>query len=118
MLLKQILIGLIGLFFVLNGVNHYYNEKILAGYARKRRLFKPRLAVQASGVLLVLGGVAFLFKDSRLYGVVALCGFMILATFLLHRFWVERDRDTKMLEAMHFAKNLVIITELLYIQWA
>jgi uncharacterized membrane protein YphA (DoxX/SURF4 family) len=118
MLLKQILIGLIGLFFFLAGVNHYYNEKVLAGYARKRQLFKPKLTVRATGVLLMIAGVGFLFESHRLYAVVALCAFVALATILMHRFWVERDRDTRMLEAGNFAKNLVIITELLYIQWA
>ncbi|MDJ0973424.1 MAG: hypothetical protein QNJ98_03125 [Planctomycetota bacterium] len=118
MILKQTLIVLLGLFFILNGINHYYNQRVLEGYARKRKLFMPTLSIRVTGVVLILGGATFIFADTRLYGTLALCGFMVMATALMHRFWEEKDKQVRMLETQHFAKNLVILVELVYIQWA
>ena len=118
MFLKQTLIVLLGLFFILNGINHYYNQRVLEGYARKRKLFMPTLSVRAAGVVLILGGAAFILAETRLYGTLALAGFMVLATALMHRFWEEKDKQVRMLETQNFTKNLVILVELIYIQWA
>lgn len=40
---------------------------------------------------------------------------LVIAAFTIHQFWRETDRDLQMLEAMHFCKNMAILTELVYI---
>ena len=117
-MLKQTLIVLIGAFFVLSGLNHFFNCHVITSYAKRMRLPRAEELVKASGVLLVAGGVAFLFPDVRVYAVVALAGFVALAAVLIHHFWTEKERDTRMYEALQFAKNALIFVELLYIEFA
>ncbi|MDX1665576.1 MAG: DoxX family protein [Saprospiraceae bacterium] len=115
MLIKTILIALLGVFFILNGINHFYNEKMLEEYAEKRGLFSPQLAVRLAGILLIGGGVALMIEEFRVIGVLSLSFFLLMATFTIHRFWEEKDKYDRMLELMNFAKNLAILTELVYI---
>ncbi len=43
-------------FFLLNGINHFYNTHILKEYAAKRGLIAPKFMVILSGILLLMGG--------------------------------------------------------------
>ena len=106
------------IFFVLNGLNHFYNEKMLEEYARKRHLFSPKLSVIAAGLLLIVGGVTLVIPSLLLIGVISLSAFLIIAAFTIHTFWTETDKQHRLAEAMHFAKNIAILTELLYIGFA
>ena len=115
MILKTILIVLLGLFFILNGINHFYNTKTLEEYAHKRGLFSPEISVKLAGILLIFGGVALIVPLLKLMGVISLSIFLVITSFTIHRFWEEAEKEEKMLELMHFAKNLAILTELLYI---
>jgi uncharacterized membrane protein YphA (DoxX/SURF4 family) len=117
-MIKIILIGLLALFFILNGINHFYNEKIIEEYARRRGLFSPHLSVKLAGILLMFGGIALVIPVLRIAGVISLSVFLLMAAFIIHTFWVETDRREKLTEAMNFAKNLAILTELLYIGFA
>lgn len=40
--------------------------------------------------------------------------FLVLASALIHRFREERERYMKLREGMHLMKNIVIFTELAY----
>ena len=114
-MIKQILLILLGLFFLLNGANHFYNTHTLKEYAEKRGLFAPEIMVFLSGLLLVFGGLTLITGYFMLYGIIALSVFMLIATFTIHTFWREKNRNIFMLEAMNFVKNLAILCELLYI---
>ena len=71
-MIKQILLIMLGLFFVLNGVNHLFNTMILEEYAHKRGLIAPKAAVLISGVLLIFGGISLVIPSLRLYGIIGL----------------------------------------------
>jgi putative oxidoreductase len=114
-MLKSILLLLLGLFFVLNGVNHLINTHTYEEYAQKRGLVSPKLMVRVSGVLLVFGGLSLMVGYGTLYGIIGLSVFLVIASFTIHSFWRESDRDMKLLEGMHFAKNMAILVELIYI---
>lgn len=114
-MIKTILLILLGLFFFLNGVNHLINRHIYEEYAGKKGLFSPELMVRLSGIALILGGISLATGFLLLYGIIGLSLFLVIASFTIHRFWQEKTRDTKLLEGMHFAKNMAILTELIYI---
>jgi len=114
-MIKQILLILLGIFFLLNGINHFYITQVLKEYAKKRGLIAPKIMVFMAGVLLVLGGLTLMTGVWITQGIIALCVFLILASFMLHKFWKEKKRMMIMLEAMHFVKNWAIMFELLYI---
>ena len=113
--IKDVLLIMLGLFFILNGINHLFNTQLLEEYAHKRGIISPKLAVILSGILLIFGGVSLVIDELRIYGIIGLSLFLVFAAFMIHQFWREHERNTQMLEAMNFAKNLAILTELVYI---
>ena len=115
---KTILLFLLAGYFILNGINHFMNEKMLEEYARGRHMISPRLAVLAAGVLLVFGGAALLIPSLLKAGVICLSVFLLIAAFSIRSFWVEKERMPRLYEAMNFTKNIAILTELLYIGFA
>jgi len=114
-MIKTALVILLGIFFVLNGINHLFNRHILEEYAAKRGLLSPRLAVLASGLLLIFGGLTLMTGFFMRIGIAGLSVFLVVAAFSIHQFWREAKRDMVMLESMHFAKNFAILMELLYL---
>lgn len=114
-MIKQILIILLGVFFIINGINHFFNTHILKEYATKRGLIKPKFLVLISGVLLLAGGASMISGILIVEGIIGLCIFLVIASFSVHKFWQERDREMFMLEFMHFIKNWAILFELLFI---
>ncbi len=114
-MIKTILLILLGLFFLLNGINHLFNSYTLEEYARNHGLGSPKLMVRISGIALIFGGLSLISGFLIIYGIIGLCLFLVLASFKIHRFWRETDKNKRMIEGMHFAKNMAILTELLYI---
>lgn len=115
---KMILLSLLAGYFILNGINHFLNEKMLEEYARKRHMISPKLAVMAAGVLLIFGGTSLLIPSLMKAGIIGLCVFLFVAALTIHSFWVEKEKMDRIYEAMNFTKNLAILTELLYIGFA
>jgi len=114
-MIKTILLILLGLFFILNGINHLINTHIYKEYSAKKGLMSPTLMVRISGVALIFGGLSLATGFLKIYGIIGLSIFLIIASFTLHQFWKEEDTEMKLLEGMHFAKNMAILTELIYI---
>ena len=114
-MIKTILVILLGVFFILNGLNHLFNSRTLAEWAETRGLFSPLLMVRISGVLLIFGGISLATGFLMLWGIIGLGIFLVLSSLLIHRFWTVSDREERMIELTHFAKNLAILTELLYL---
>lgn len=114
-MIKKILLILLGIFFLLNGLNHFFNSQIIEEYAEKRSLFASGIMVKLSGALLVVGGLSLITGYFMLIGIIGLCIFLLTASFTIHKFWALHNRESVMMESMHFAKNWAIIFELLYI---
>ena len=114
-MLKTILIILLALFFIINGLNHLFNSKVLEEYAHKRNLFSPRFSVLSSGVGLIIGGILLLFESTRAIGSFGLAFFVVISAFFLHQFWTEKQKEDKMLEGQNFLKNFAIAIEMIYI---
>lgn len=114
-MIKTVLLVLLGLFFVLNGLNHLFNRLTLEEYAERRGLVAPEIMVFLSGLLLIFGGLSLMSGYFTIYGIIGLSIFLVVAAFTIHQFWRETDRDRRMLELMHFSKNMAILTELVYI---
>ena len=92
-MIKTILLVLLGVFFILNGVNHFFNTDVLAEYAHKRGIpiISPKLAVYLSGVLLLFGGLSLMSGFFKLYGIIGLSIFLVMAAFMTHQFWRETN---------------------------
>lgn len=121
-MVKIILLVILGTFFILNGVNHVFNTRTYEAYARKRRLIAPLVMVRFSGGALIAGGLSLILGAFgwipgflMLAGIAGLGLFLVIASFYMHQFWTESDPELRMMESMHFAKNVAILTELVYI---
>lgn len=117
-MIKTILLVLLGLFFILNGINHFINPEIYEEYSRKRGLISPKFMVRISGVVLIFGGLSLASGYFLILGIIGLSIFLIIASFTIHQFWNEEGKEKKLLEGMHFAKNMAIFTELIYIAYS
>ncbi len=116
-MIKTILLILLGVFFVLNGINHLINTHFYEEYSANKGLLSPKLMVRVSGVALILGGVSLATGFLLIYGIIGLSVFLVIASFTIHKFWREHKTEMKLLEGMHFAKNMAILTELIYIAY-
>ncbi len=114
-MIKSILVSLLGLFFIVNGINHFYNSHMLNEYAQNKGLIEPKFMVRLSGILLLAGGISMISGYFIIEGMIGLCVFMAIAAFTIHSFWKEEDNERIMLEFMHFVKNWAIIFELIYL---
>ncbi len=113
--MKDVLLLVLGVFFILNGLNHLINTQVYKKYAAKRGLMHPAFMVRISAIVLILGGTSLVLRQWMVWGLAGLAIFLILASVMVHRFWEEKDRDSRLSEGMHLAKNLLILTELAYI---
>ena len=114
-MIKTILVGLLSLFFIVNGINHLFNIRVMEEYAEKKSLFSPRFSVITSGIGMIVGAVMLLFPATKTLGATGLALFVVIAAFLLHRFWKESKSDIKMLEFQNFVKNFAIAVEMIYL---
>ncbi|MCF1191014.1 DoxX family protein [Mangrovimonas sp. AS39] len=117
-MIKTILLILLGLFFILNGINHLINTHTYKEYADKKGLISPRLMVKVSGIALIFGGLSIATGYFLLIGIIGLSLFLVVASFTIHQFWKESNTEKRLLEGMHFAKNMAILTELIYIAYS
>lgn len=80
----------------------------MAGYVASKGLSRPKLLVQISGVVILLGGIFMLTGIQVELGALMLSGFCFLAAILMHPFWKETDGMTKMNEQTAFLKDLAL----------
>ncbi|MEQ8351684.1 MAG: DoxX family protein [Leptospiraceae bacterium] len=113
--MQDILLLVLGVFFILNGLNHLINTHVYKKYAAKRGLIHPAFMVRISAIVLLMGGISLATRQWMQWGIAGLAVFLVLASVLVHRFWEEPDRDSRLSEGMHLAKNILILTELAYI---
>ncbi|BCX15261.1 MAG: hypothetical protein KatS3mg097_153 [Candidatus Parcubacteria bacterium] len=99
---------LLGLFFLMNGVNHFRNLQSLSEYAASKKVAYPKVAVIVTGILLLCGGLSILLGVYPTIGVVFLTIFFIPVTFIMHNFWTIEDPHHRLLEQINFMKNMAI----------
>jgi uncharacterized membrane protein YphA (DoxX/SURF4 family) len=104
---------IVGVFFLVNGFNHFAQLNMMTGYAKSKGIPAPALAVGGSGVLLFLGGLSLLLGFHPTIGVALLVIFLLGVSFGIHNFWTVQDQQAKMAEMINFLKNMAILGLLL-----
>jgi uncharacterized membrane protein YphA (DoxX/SURF4 family) len=79
----------------------------MAEYAQYKGLPAPRLAVIASGAVLVLGGVAVTVGVFPVLGALAVAAFLLVSAVTIHDFWDVPD-DQQQDEMTQFLKNVAL----------
>jgi putative oxidoreductase len=100
---------LFGGFFLFSGFRHFTRASAMAPYAASKGVPAPRLAVLASGVLLVLGGLSVLLGVKPKWGVLFLALFLVPVSFAMHNYWADRDPQMRQMNEVNFHKNLALL---------
>jgi uncharacterized membrane protein YphA (DoxX/SURF4 family) len=105
-----VLIGrvIFALLFLSSGVGHLMQTDSMAGYAQARGVPSPRVAVQLSGLLLLVGGLSVLLGVWADLGALLLLLFLVPTAVLMHGFWRETDPNARQLETIQFTKDIAL----------
>ncbi|CCH28741.1 DoxX family protein [Actinosynnema sp. NPDC047251] len=102
------LIGRILFVFLFFGsaVGHLTQTDAMAGYAASKGVPSPKLATQATGVLMIVGALMVLLGVWADLGALLLVLFLLPTAFLMHNFWTQTDPQAKQAEMIQFNKNV------------
>jgi putative oxidoreductase len=98
-----------GGYFLYNGFNHFKQRQMMSQYAALKGVRSPEVAVQASGALLLAGGLSVLTGVKPRRGLVALIAFLVPVSLQMHRFWEIDDPQQRMGEMVNFTKNMALV---------
>ena len=98
-----------GGYFLYNGVNHFLNRQKMTGYAQAKGVPKPDIAVEASGALMILGGLSLLTGYRPKVGAALIGMFLTGVTPSIHRFWTEENPQQRQAEMVNFMKNVALL---------
>lgn len=94
--------------FIWSGVGHLVAIESRAGYAAVKRLPRPRLAVQVSGIYILVAGALLLLGVWPDLAALALVPFLLVSALLFHGFWQEDDPQVRTQEQVQFCKDLAL----------
>ena len=107
----MLLIGrmLLGGFFVYSGLNHFLKQDSMVAYVASQAVPLPELAVTATGLLLLLGGLSLLLGLWPKVGAGMIILFLLGVTPVMHDFWNVDAPQARMNEMNNFLKNIALI---------
>jgi putative oxidoreductase len=100
----RVLFSLIFLFAV---PGHFQSQTI--AFAAAQGVPLASIAVPASGILALLGGLSILLGYRTRLGAVALIAFLVPVTAMMHRFWTISDPMMRQLDLVMFLKNVGLV---------
>jgi uncharacterized membrane protein YphA (DoxX/SURF4 family) len=77
------------LIFLIAGPNHFAKQTI--AYAASQGVPLASLAVPLSGILALAGGLSVLLGYRARVGAWLIALFLVLVTFMMHKFWIVHD---------------------------
>jgi putative oxidoreductase len=101
--------AIFGGYFLYNGLNHFLNRRMLVDYARSKNVPTPDLAVSASGLLILAGGLSILTGMQPKIGAALITTFLLGVSPQMHAFWKEQDSQQRMHEMVNFTKNMALV---------
>lgn len=102
--------------FVMSGINHLVPKNVaaMAGYAQFKKVPAPKLAVQLSGIVLVLGGLSIILGVYADLGAIVIAALLAVMAIKMHDFWTADDAS-KQSEMISFMKNISMAGGALFI---
>lgn len=100
---------LYGGFFIVMGMNHFTKFRAMAGYASSKRVPFPQVGVLVSGLMIVFGGLGIVTGVYVQLAVLLIVIFLFFVSIMMHNFWAIADEQEKMLQMVHFLKNLALL---------
>lgn len=105
-----ILIGrvLFAFLFIASGSAHLMQREAMTGYAQSRKVPLAQLAVPATGLLIIVGGLMVLLGVWADLGALLLVAFLLSTAVLMHGFWSETDAQARQMEMTQFMKDTAL----------
>jgi putative oxidoreductase len=94
--------------FLGSAFGHFSQSAAMAGYASSKGVPQARIAVLASGALILVGGLLVLLGVWMDLGALLLVVFLVPTAVLMHPFWKETDAMAKQGEMVHFQKDIAL----------
>jgi putative oxidoreductase len=100
-------------FWLMGSFNHFKNLNYMSEYAKARGTPSPKVAVAATGVILLLGGLSMLLGVYPVVGIILLIVFLLGVSFQMHAYWKIDDAQMKQIDMINFTKNMALVGALL-----
>ncbi len=100
--------------FLGSGINHLKQADAMTGYAQFKKVPMPKLSVQFSGVIMLLGGLSVILGVWTDIGAIALAVLLVLMAVKMHDYW-NADEASKQVEMIGFLKNISMAGGALFI---
>ena len=101
--------AIFGGYFLYNGINHFLSRHMLTEYAGSKGVPAPALAVAASGLLIVAGGLSLLTGVRPKVGAGLITAFLLGVSPRMHAFWHEPAPQQRINEMVNFTKNMALV---------
>ena len=98
-----------GGFFAYSGINHLQHTEGMSQYAAAKGVPAPERAVQATGAMLLAGGLSIIAGLKPRQGLAAIVAFLIPVSLQMHRFWEEQNPQQRQAEMINFMKNMALV---------
>lgn len=98
-----------GGYFVYSGLNHFLAADMMAPYAGAKGVPLPELAVYATGLLILLGGLSIIVGVLPHVGALCIALFLVGVSPMMHNFWTITDPAVRMGEMINFTKNMALL---------
>jgi uncharacterized membrane protein YphA (DoxX/SURF4 family) len=98
-----------GGFFAYSGINHLQNSEGMAQYASVKGVPAAQQAVQATGAMLLAGGLSIMAGLKPRQGLAMIVAFLVPVSLKMHRFWEEQDPQKRQTEMIQFMKNMALV---------
>ena len=96
---------LFSVMFVMSGLNHLTKADHMVPYAQMKGVPMPKLSVQLSGLLLLLGGLSVILGVWTDLGALVLAVMLVVMAVKMHDFW-NAQGEAKQPEMIGFLKNI------------
>lgn len=106
--------------FISAGISHLQNSKAMGEYATAKGAPGGEQGVQATGAMLLIGGVLVLLGLWADVGALLLFFFLLPAAYYMHDFWNVSDPQQQQVEQAQFFKNVALAGGaliILYLYW-
>jgi uncharacterized membrane protein YphA (DoxX/SURF4 family) len=81
----------------------------MAQYAGAKGVPKPQQAVQATGAMLIAGGLSIMAGVKPRQGLALIIAFLVPVSLEMHRFWDEQDPLQRQTDMIQFMKNMALV---------
>lgn len=99
---------LLSVVFIRSGLNHLLRTEGSVQYAAYKKVPWPRAMVLFTGVAMLAGAVAIVLGIWMDLAALLLAAFVLIAAFVMHRFWEATDPQARAAEEAQFMKNIAI----------